>query len=386
MRGRVPRACWLAKASRPTHQRIHAPSTVGASVVSASLAVNHGVRVAVQAAISTARLPSVVAGSCDAAIGVVVGLGRGRCGIVWAEFGHPCHPLEPGQATGRHRRCAGAAGWPGRRGLPAHRQRRVRSTRDSMAADRGRNHRDLYSRPRPTGSDLARRPAHHRALRRLRRIGLRSLPTCAQLPVNDLEKRPGCGRITATSVNAFPGLGLVRLVTMGLVSRSQRRGRAEASCRCGHPRAVHLHYLKRARLRYLRSIELPALPQAVVAVVLAVWAGARYLRDQGSETRVEVSSSRPDRSTPLGATGEASPLTARGAPRKAARAGADLFNGWTTVCSAAGPAPGRHRCRAGIHPDLVPARAAAAYRPLIWGHPAACLRSRQGSCSRLRPP
>jgi arginase len=76
-----------------THQRIQAPSGGGAGVAAASLAVNHGVRAAVQAAISTARLPIVLAGSCDAAIGVVAGLGRGRCGIVWidahADFNTP---------------------------------------------------------------------------------------------------------------------------------------------------------------------------------------------------------------------------------------------------------------------------------------------------------
>jgi arginase len=76
-----------------THQRVRVQSGVGAGVAAASLAVNHGVRVAVQAAIGTARLPIVLAGSCDAAIGVVAGLGRGRCGIVWidahADFNTP---------------------------------------------------------------------------------------------------------------------------------------------------------------------------------------------------------------------------------------------------------------------------------------------------------
>lgn len=76
-----------------THQRIQTQSGVPAGVVSASMAVNHKVRLAVQAAISTARLPIVLAGSCDAAIGVVAGLGRGRRGIVWidahADFNTP---------------------------------------------------------------------------------------------------------------------------------------------------------------------------------------------------------------------------------------------------------------------------------------------------------
>jgi hypothetical protein len=30
--------------------------------------------------------------------------------------------------------------------------------------------------------------------------------------------------------------------SMNLVGRTERRGRDEARCRCGHPRAVHLHY------------------------------------------------------------------------------------------------------------------------------------------------
>ncbi len=76
-----------------THRRVQAQCGVGAGVASASMAVNHGVRLAVRSAISTARLPIVLAGSCDAAIGVVAGLGGGRCGIVWidahADFNTP---------------------------------------------------------------------------------------------------------------------------------------------------------------------------------------------------------------------------------------------------------------------------------------------------------
>jgi arginase len=76
-----------------TQGRIQALSGVGAGVASASLAVNHGVRLAVRSAINMARLPIVLAGSCDAAIGVVAALGGGRCGIVWidahADFNTP---------------------------------------------------------------------------------------------------------------------------------------------------------------------------------------------------------------------------------------------------------------------------------------------------------
>jgi arginase len=83
----------VGKGVTATHQRIQAPSGVPTGVAAASLAVNHGVRVAVRSAISTGRLPIVLAGSCDAAIGVVAGLGRGRRGIVWidahADFNTP---------------------------------------------------------------------------------------------------------------------------------------------------------------------------------------------------------------------------------------------------------------------------------------------------------
>jgi arginase len=76
-----------------THRRVQVRPGVGAGVASASLAVNHGVYLAVRSAISMARLPIVLAGSCDAAIGVMAGLGRGRCGIVWidahADFNTP---------------------------------------------------------------------------------------------------------------------------------------------------------------------------------------------------------------------------------------------------------------------------------------------------------
>ncbi len=76
-----------------SHQRVQAQSGAPLAGVSASMAVNHGVRLAVRSVIGTAQLPIVLAGSCDAAIGVVAGLGRGRCGIVWidahADFNTP---------------------------------------------------------------------------------------------------------------------------------------------------------------------------------------------------------------------------------------------------------------------------------------------------------
>jgi hypothetical protein len=132
------------------------------------------------------------------------------------------------------------------------------------------------------------------------------------------------------------------------------------------PPSRHPSALPRGLTAPSAARDLPPLPQTVVAVLL------------------------PGRDTPLGATGEASPLTARGKPHAGLPAlpmpAADLFNGWTISCSAAGPAPGHRRRRAAAsHPGLVPARRAAAACP-AWGRPAACPRSRRGSCSRPRPP
>jgi len=54
-------------------------------VVAASAAVNRQLQAAVRRAVAAGRLPIVVAGSCDAAIGVVSGLPDRRCGIVWVD-------------------------------------------------------------------------------------------------------------------------------------------------------------------------------------------------------------------------------------------------------------------------------------------------------------
>jgi arginase len=105
-------------------------------------------RVAVQAAISTGRLPLVLAGSCDAAIGVVAGLGRGRCGVIWidahADFNTPASsasgfspacrwPWSPATATGScgHRWMAARRSrtnwscWPGCEASPPAEARRL---------------------------------------------------------------------------------------------------------------------------------------------------------------------------------------------------------------------------------------------------------------------
>jgi arginase len=66
-------------------QRVEAGSGVRPDVPSASRAVNQRLQAAVRSAIRAARLPIVLAGSCDAGIGVVAGLERGRCGVVWID-------------------------------------------------------------------------------------------------------------------------------------------------------------------------------------------------------------------------------------------------------------------------------------------------------------
>jgi arginase len=74
-------------------QRVDVRPLVRQDVPSASAAVSQALRMAVRPAIAAGRLPVVLAGSCDAAIGVVAGWGRGRCGVVWidahADFNTP---------------------------------------------------------------------------------------------------------------------------------------------------------------------------------------------------------------------------------------------------------------------------------------------------------
>jgi arginase len=60
------------------------PSASG-DVAAASAAVNQALRVRVRQAVTAGQLPVVLAGSCDAAIGVTAGLDPGRCGVVWAD-------------------------------------------------------------------------------------------------------------------------------------------------------------------------------------------------------------------------------------------------------------------------------------------------------------
>jgi arginase len=64
-----------------------------ADTASACLAVHRELAPAVAAAGAAGELPIVIAGSCDAAAGVLGGLGRERCGVVWidahADFNTP---------------------------------------------------------------------------------------------------------------------------------------------------------------------------------------------------------------------------------------------------------------------------------------------------------
>ena len=64
-----------------------------ADSASASLAVNTEVARIVRDAVAAARLPIVLAGSCDAAMGVLAGFEHSRCGVLWldahADFNTP---------------------------------------------------------------------------------------------------------------------------------------------------------------------------------------------------------------------------------------------------------------------------------------------------------
>jgi arginase len=63
------------------------------AAVAASLAVNRELAARVRAAIARGERPLVLAGSCDASLGVVAGLGDDGCGVVWidahADFNTP---------------------------------------------------------------------------------------------------------------------------------------------------------------------------------------------------------------------------------------------------------------------------------------------------------
>jgi arginase len=64
-----------------------------ADSASASLAVNKEVARVVRDVVATGRLPIVLAGSCDVALGVLAGFEHARCGVVWldahADFNTP---------------------------------------------------------------------------------------------------------------------------------------------------------------------------------------------------------------------------------------------------------------------------------------------------------
>ena len=65
--------------------RIVIRPVAGDDVVARSAAVNRALQMTVRQAVAAGRLPVVLAGSCDAAIGVVAGLDPGRCGVVWVD-------------------------------------------------------------------------------------------------------------------------------------------------------------------------------------------------------------------------------------------------------------------------------------------------------------
>jgi arginase len=76
-----------------------------ADTASACLAVHRELAAAVATAVAAGELPIVIAGSCDAAAGVLAGLTRERCGVVWidahADFNTPASTVSgffPGMA------------------------------------------------------------------------------------------------------------------------------------------------------------------------------------------------------------------------------------------------------------------------------------------------
>jgi arginase len=73
---------------------------------SASLAVNRALAAVVRQSVTAGSLPIVLAGSCDAALGVLAGFDHSRCGVVWvdahADFNTPESSVSgffPGMST-----------------------------------------------------------------------------------------------------------------------------------------------------------------------------------------------------------------------------------------------------------------------------------------------
>ena len=73
-------------------ERVERPGPFADSA-SASLAVNKGLAELVRSALASGRLPVVLAGSCDACLGVLAAFDHSRCGVVWidahADFNTP---------------------------------------------------------------------------------------------------------------------------------------------------------------------------------------------------------------------------------------------------------------------------------------------------------
>jgi arginase len=87
---KILRAKGLGVAAERVERRGGAPFP---DAPAASLAVNLGLAEAVRRAVAAERLPLVLAGSCDASLGVLAGFDHARCGVVWidahADFNTP---------------------------------------------------------------------------------------------------------------------------------------------------------------------------------------------------------------------------------------------------------------------------------------------------------
>jgi arginase len=81
-----------ARGLAPAVERVER-GTPFADSATASLAVNKEVARVVRGAVAAGRVPIVIAGSCDVALGVLAGFEHARCGVVWldahADFNTP---------------------------------------------------------------------------------------------------------------------------------------------------------------------------------------------------------------------------------------------------------------------------------------------------------
>ncbi len=156
---------------RVTSRRAEVPAgtLVGIDVPSASRAVNRRLRPLVQEAVAAGQLPVVLAGSCDVCMGVLAGIERKQCGMVWVDA-HADFNTPESSASGF---------FPGM----------------SLAIATGHCHQQLWasigdSTPVPEDATLlvgVRSLSPAAEVRRLRRSTIRTVPWHQGRPVGDLD-------------------------------------------------------------------------------------------------------------------------------------------------------------------------------------------------------